>query len=178
MLSNDIILYFNYPTIRDSDPSLQEILPESLNYYCYYFIKSTCLFNFFNTEKPVIIRGPNRYVNVFLADTIVLECESYGFPTPFINWRLNWGHICEEPRCYSSNNDGKGVLVITNSSALDAGAYSCEALNSQGRVFADYDSIVTVQKKKPIEQNMQSNTSLKCDDRGSYTKDEPCFCKV
>jgi hypothetical protein len=37
-----------------------------------------------------------------------------------------------------------GVLTILNVNANDAGAYSCEALNNQGFIFAIPDAIVNV----------------------------------
>ena len=83
-------------------------------------------------------------MTIIVGQTLKIECEATGFPAPFINWRLNWGHVCEEPRCFSTNENGKGVLTITDAQVSDAGAYSCEALNSKGRVFAVPDAIVSV----------------------------------
>jgi len=36
------------------------------------------------------------------------------------------------------------VFTVTNAHITDQGAYSCEAINSQGRVFAVPDTIVTI----------------------------------
>lgn len=83
-------------------------------------------------------------MTVHQGHTIRVECEAAGFPAPFINWRLNWGHVCEEPRCVITNENGKGVLTINDARLEDAGAYSCEALNSKGRIFAVPDAIVYV----------------------------------
>lgn len=83
-------------------------------------------------------------MSVLLGGTIRIECEAAGFPEPYINWRLNWGHVCEEPRCTSESKNGFGVLTIKNAQLSDAGAYSCEALNSKGRLFAIPDAIVRV----------------------------------
>jgi hypothetical protein len=86
-----------------------------------------------------------------MGGTLHIECEATGFPHPYINWRLNWGHVCEEPRCFSTQDQGKGVLTVTDAELLDSGAYSCEALNSKGRVFAVPDAIVTVTDgRRPI----------------------------
>jgi hypothetical protein len=52
--------------------------------------------------------------------------------------------VCDEPRCLASNEKGLGVLTIKNARLSDSGVYSCEALNSKGRLFALPDSIVTV----------------------------------
>jgi hypothetical protein len=92
-----------------------------------------------------------------------MECEASGFPSPYINWRLNWGHICDEPRCFSTNENGKGVLTITDARLSDAGAYSCEALNSKGRVFAIPDAIVNVIVEKKVVCNC-FNHATECDD--------------
>lgn len=43
-----------------------------------------------------------------------------------------------------TNDNGKGVLTISEARLEDAGAYSCEALNSKGRIFAIPDAIVYV----------------------------------
>lgn len=95
-------------------------------------------------EQPRIIRGPTRNLTVVIGGTIEISCEAAGFPEPFINWRLNWGHVCEPPRCFSKTENGRGTLTITDAVREDAGAYSCEALNSKGRLFAIPDAILAV----------------------------------
>ena len=119
--------------------------------------------------QPVIIRGPTRNITVTLGSTIRIECQARGFPAPFINWRLNWGHVCEAPRCESTSEDGYGVLKIKNAQREDAGAYSCEALNSKGRVFAVPDAIVTVIVESPPTNEVECNCnghSNDCDKNG------------
>ena len=83
-------------------------------------------------------------MTITLGGSFQIECRAAGFPDPYINWRLNWGHTCEEPRCYSSNMNGYGVFTVTDARYIDAGAYSCEAINTMGRVFAVPDTIVSV----------------------------------
>ncbi len=78
--------------------------------------------------------------------------------------------INTEPRCKTTNENGVGTLTINDVRESDAGAYSCEALNSQGRVFAVPDAIIYVYDNKYEEH--------KCDTDGSYTIEEPCHCKV
>lgn len=87
---------------------------------------------------------PIRFITVFIGESFTIECHAEGFPIPFINWRLNWGHTCEEPRCYSTNRNGRGTFTVTDAQLYDAGAYSCEAISSEGRVFATPDTIVDV----------------------------------
>ena len=94
--------------------------------------------------KPTITMNPVRFIKVHLGETFRIECRASGFPIPFINWRLNWGHVCEEPRCNITNNNGIGILIVSDARIYDAGAYSCEAINSNGREFAVPDTIVEV----------------------------------
>jgi hypothetical protein len=111
----------------------------------YFFFKFSSFFLICNfKEKPRIIKGPVRNITVIVGSTFTIECQAAGFPEPFINWRLNWGHVCEEPRCHSTNENGKGVFTVNEARLSDAGAYSCEAINSEGRVFAVPDAIVYV----------------------------------
>lgn len=95
-------------------------------------------------EQPRITVVPIRTITSCLGETFKIECHAEGFPVPFINWRLNWGHVCDEPRCFSTNENGRGILTVTDARYTDQGAYSCEAINSQGRVFAVPDTIVTI----------------------------------
>ena len=80
-----------------------------------------------------------------LGAKLVVTCTASGFPTPFINWRHNWGHVCAEPRCKIENyGNGTGTFTIHRIESIDAGAYSCEAINSKGRTFADNDVHVSI----------------------------------
>jgi dystroglycan 1 len=99
-----------------------------------------------NEEPPRITLNPVRNVTLRVGSTFTIECEAAGFPVPLINWRLNWGHVCEEPRCraYSDPNTGHGTFTVTQIEETDAGAYSCEAINTVGREFAQSDALVTV----------------------------------
>jgi len=105
--------------------------------------------------KPTIVSTPERQVQVNVGETLVLRCTARGAPAPYINWRLNWGHICgdgsDNGRCSIAqnfdNNDPTLVtctLTVRNVNRNDAGAYSCEALNNQGFIFAIPDAIVNV----------------------------------
>ncbi len=105
--------------------------------------------------KPTVISPPQRQIQINAGDTLTIRCSARGSPAPYINWRLNWGHICgdgfDNGRCTIAqsieDNDPTfctGTLTIRNVNANDGGAYSCEALNNQGFIFAIPDAIVNV----------------------------------
>lgn len=80
---------------------------------------------------------------------MVIECEARGVPTPLIIWRLNWGHIGgPADRVFYTNDNGRGVLTISQVRKEDEGAYTCEALNSKGSIFAQPDTILIVNRKQ------------------------------
>ena len=93
------------------------------------------------------------------GDEIVLECEARGIPAPLIIWRLNWGFVGPAPRVTATmervtpvtwGNEMvtvKGKLVIKDLRKEDEGAYSCEAINSRGSIFATPDTIVYLLRK-------------------------------
>ncbi len=60
-----------------------------------------------------------------------------------------------------------GTLTITDARKEDAGAYSCEALNSKGRLFAIPDAILTVYESGPGPRCNCFNHASKCATDGS-----------
>ncbi|KAL1246061.1 Basement membrane proteoglycan [Trichinella spiralis] len=94
-------------------------------------------------------------------------------PTPYINWRLNWGPTCGQPRCVQTSDQGFGKLVIKGAREEDQGAYTCEAINSKGRILATPDAIVTVRCQQP-------SVISRCDAAGTLAQDPvtgSCQCK-
>ena len=111
---------------------------------------------------PTITVGGPREKTVEHGDTVVISCEATGVPTPLIVWRLNWDHVGDPPRVtYSTDKqdgtptwaggNGHGVslgqITIRQVRAEDEGAYTCEAINSKGNVFAVPDTIVHVRRE-------------------------------
>ena len=77
----------------------------------------------------------------------MIDCEAIGKPTPLIVWRLNWGHIGAAPRVTTTSVNGRGVLTIRRATKEDEGAYTCEAINTKGSIFAQPDTILIVSRK-------------------------------
>jgi len=112
---------------------------------------------------PVITEAPPSERTAERGDTIELSCEATGVPMPLIVWRLNFGHVGDPPRVtYSTEKDvdsggtswwstgprvSRGQITISQVRAEDEGAYTCEAINSKGNVFAAPDTIVRVLRK-------------------------------
>ena len=106
---------------------------------------------------PQVIKHPPSEAMVVDGATVVIECDAIGVPPPLIVWRLNWGHIGEPPRVTTSTQrlqDSRGLITsqgeitIRNARKEDEGAYTCEALNSKGNIFANPDTIVHVLRKR------------------------------
>lgn len=118
---------------------------------------------------PTVVEPPEKQLSVCERGEIVLKCRATGVPIPYISWRLNWGHVCEPPRCTQESVNGLGTLTIRNANSLDQGAYSCEAINTKGRVLYNPDAIVTV-----------NNCDLtKCHRDGTLNSDRgQCVCKA
>ena len=105
--------------------------------------------------KPTVVAAPQRQIQINVGQTLTIQCTARGSPAPYINWRLNWGNVCgdgsDNGRCQMAQsidaNDPSlvtGTLTVRNVNAGDGGAYSCEALNNQGFIFAIPDAIVNV----------------------------------
>ena len=109
----------------------------------FFVVRLHCIF----AAPPTVIRPPPATANLAEGETLVIECEAIGVPTPIIVWRLNWGHVGEPPRVSTTTDDGQGKITIRNVKKEDEGAYTCEALNNKGSIFAQPDTILIVSRK-------------------------------
>ena len=101
----------------------------------------------FFTAAPVITVPPVNELEVELGGQFSIFCEAVGVPTPLIVWRLNWGNIPTGNRVRVESQGGRGTLTITDVRYTDAGAYTCEAINNRGSIFAIPDALVIVRRK-------------------------------
>lgn len=116
-----------------------------------------------------ITKPPPAMMTLHPGESMILTCTAIGVPIPEINWRLNWGHV--PPKCSSTSVDGTGTLTCPDIQISDQGAYSCEALNVAGFVFAVPDTILVVNQTDDVCPAGKFNSDAR-------TPDEciPCFC--
>ncbi|XP_045130066.1 basement membrane-specific heparan sulfate proteoglycan core protein-like isoform X13 [Portunus trituberculatus] len=121
-------------------------------------------------RKPEVKEPPPRNVMVRVGETFNISCRVEGVPTPIVIWRLNWGHV--PAKCQMTSESGYGVLVCPNAQPTDQGAYSCEAINGKGSVFATPDAIVVVKGIPATQCQPPSFNSL------ALTQEDclSCFC--
>lgn len=122
-----------------------------LLYPKYYDNLWNFLFNFLlfflNLAAPSINIAPPPNIEVEIGGYFTIICEAVGTPTPLIVWRLNWGNIPTGDRVHVSSINGRGNLTITDARVKDSGAYTCEAINVRGSIFASPDAIIIVRRK-------------------------------
>ncbi len=109
--------------------------------------------------EPTVVSLPQRQVQINVGQTLTIQCTAHGSPPLYINWRLNFGHVCDDDsdnvRCKMvqaiDQNDPSlvsGTLTVRNVNVADGGAYSCEALNNQGFIYVVPDTIVDIKTKE------------------------------
>ncbi|XP_059170575.1 basement membrane-specific heparan sulfate proteoglycan core protein-like [Physella acuta] len=120
---------------------------------------------------PTIVTPPIPEITVEINGTFTIVCEAIGVPTPLIVWRLNWGNIPSGDRVTVTSIEGKGVLTIRNAVPEDAGAYTCEAINNRGSIFAIPDALIIVRRTVGVCKlprfNAEASTENQC---------VRCFC--
>ncbi|XP_065222037.1 basement membrane-specific heparan sulfate proteoglycan core protein isoform X4 [Planococcus citri] len=92
--------------------------------------------------KVEVIQPPPPLITIDQGGTFNITCTVYGVPTPLVVWRLNWGHV--PSKCTSTSVNGVGVLTCPNIEPQDAGAYSCEGINSKGFLIVNPNCILVV----------------------------------
>ncbi|KAI8488443.1 Nidogen-2 [Branchiostoma belcheri] len=123
-------------------------------------------------DFPQCADPPADLVQAEEGSTVVLTCEAVGNPTPIISWRLNWGHVGQPPRVTQEYSGGRGTLTIRDVRKSDQGAYTCEAINNKGSIFAVPDAVLAIREPEgacnsPGTFNAAAVTTSEC---------LQCFC--
>ncbi|KAG7472084.1 hypothetical protein MATL_G00104850 [Megalops atlanticus] len=123
----------------------------------------------YGCAPPTVTSPPEESIMAARGETVTFTCVAIGVPTPIITWRLNWGHIPASSRISMRTENGRGVLTIRDVKEGDQGAYTCEAINAKGMVFAIPDGVLTL---KPKPGNCPDGHF----DVGGSSRCVPCFC--
>lgn len=136
------------------------------NFFSFVLI---CFIRFSNIANVVIAKPPPPMVQLSVGQVFIISCTAVGVPTPEVVWRLNWGHI--PAKCSSTSINGVGTLTCPDIQIEDQGAYSCEAINIRGSIFAIPDTILVVDGAPSVcprgTFNKEAHTSNEC---------ISCFC--
>ncbi|XP_052450997.1 basement membrane-specific heparan sulfate proteoglycan core protein isoform X26 [Carassius gibelio] len=124
----------------------------------------------YGCAPPVVTVSPEESITAARGDTVTFTCSAIGVPVPIITWRLNWGHIPVNSRITMSSENGRGTLTIRDVKEGDQGAYTCEAINAKGLVFAIPDGVLSLSQRP--------NPAGNCRDGHFSVGDRcmPCFC--
>ncbi|XP_073678802.1 basement membrane-specific heparan sulfate proteoglycan core protein-like [Garra rufa] len=123
----------------------------------------------YGCAPPTVTVPPEESITAARGDSVTFTCSAIGVPVPIITWRLNWGHIPANSRITMTSENGRGTLTIRDVKEGDQGAYTCEAINAKGLVFAIPDGVLSL-SQRPNPGN--------CRDGQFSVGDHcmPCFC--
>lgn len=68
--------------------------------------------------QPTVVEPPETNKEVPVGSTFKLNCRAVAEPEPYINWRLNWGPVCDPPRCTQTSEGGVGTLTVTDAKSV------------------------------------------------------------
>lgn len=125
----------------------------------------------YGCAPPTVITPPQESVSAARGDTVTFTCVATGVPTPIITWRLNWGHLPANNRITMTNEKGQGTLTIRDVKEGDQGAYTCEAINAKGLVFAIPDGVLSLSQRPNPGNCPDGHFSV-----GDQHHCMPCFC--
>ncbi|XP_067893515.1 hemicentin-1 isoform X1 [Heterodontus francisci] len=112
------------------------------------------------TQKEILIG---------LGDTSLLECRTTGVPEPEVKWFK--GDLELSPSNFLSIDTRQGILKIQGTQDLDAGDYTCVAINDAGRASGQVtldvgSSPVFSQSPLDVSVDIGSNLTLPCQAHG------------
>ncbi|KAI4578501.1 hypothetical protein MJG53_011356 [Ovis ammon polii x Ovis aries] len=116
------------------------------------------------TEAPKLIVVQSELL-VALGDTTVMECKTSGVPPPQVKWFK--GDLELKPSTFLIIDPLLGLLKIQETQDLDAGDYTCVAVNdagrATGRITLDVGSPpVFIQEPTDVSVEIGSNVTLPC----------------
>ncbi|XP_072429742.1 hemicentin-1 isoform X3 [Chiloscyllium punctatum] len=121
---------------------------------------------YIEAPKVTVVR---KEILIGLGDTSVLECKTTGIPEPEVKWFK--GDLELSPSNFLSIDSHQGILKIQGTQDLDAGDYTCVAVNDAGRASGQVtldvgSSPVFSQTPQDISADIGSNLTLPCQAQG------------
>uniref|UniRef100_A0A8C2MET6 Hemicentin-1 n=1 Tax=Cricetulus griseus TaxID=10029 RepID=A0A8C2MET6_CRIGR len=124
--------------------------------------KQTSTLRYIEAPKLVVVQSE---LLVALGDTTVMECRTSGVPPPQVKWFK--GDLELRPSTFLNIDPLMGLLKIQETQDLDAGDYTCVAINdagrATGRLTLDVGSPpVFIQEPSDVSMEIGSNVTLPC----------------
>ncbi|XP_043342030.1 hemicentin-1 isoform X3 [Cervus canadensis] len=124
--------------------------------------KQTSTLRYIEAPKLTVVQSE---LLVALGDTTVMECKTSGIPSPQVKWFK--GDLELKPSAFLITDPLLGRLKIHETQDLDAGDYTCVAVNdagrATGRVTLDVGSPpVFIQEPTDVSMEIGSNVTLPC----------------
>uniref|UniRef100_A0A8D2B9D0 Hemicentin-1 n=1 Tax=Sciurus vulgaris TaxID=55149 RepID=A0A8D2B9D0_SCIVU len=124
--------------------------------------KQTSTLSYIEVPKLIVIQSE---LLVALGDTTVMECKTSGVPPPQVKWFK--GDLELRPSTFLIIDPLLGLLKIQETQDLDAGDYTCVAINDAGRatgkITLDVGSPpVFIQEPADVSTEIGSNVTLPC----------------
>ncbi|XP_015425412.1 PREDICTED: hemicentin-1 [Myotis davidii] len=124
--------------------------------------KQTSTLRYIEAPKLIVVQSE---LLVALGDTTVMECKTSGVPPPQVKWFK--GDLELRPSTFLIIDPLMGLLKIPETQDLDAGDYTCVAVNEAGRatgkITLDVGSPpVFIQEPADVSMEIGSNVTLPC----------------
>ncbi|XP_030626728.1 hemicentin-1 [Chanos chanos] len=119
-------------------------------------------------ESPQI-SIPQTELLIGLGQTVVMECSTTGVPKPQLLWYK--GDLQLKPSAFVSMDSLRGTLSISEAQDMDAGDYTCVAVNlagtAQGKITLDVGSAPRFTREpSDVSADIGSNVTLPCHAQG------------
>uniref|UniRef100_H0WC62 Hemicentin-1 n=1 Tax=Cavia porcellus TaxID=10141 RepID=H0WC62_CAVPO len=124
--------------------------------------KQTSILRYMEAPKLMVVQSE---LLVALGDTTVMECKTSGVPPPQVKWFK--GDLELRPSTFLIINPLLGLLKIQETQDLDAGDYTCVAINDAGRATGEItldvgSPPIFIQEPVDVSMEIGSNVTLPC----------------
>ncbi|XP_069798458.1 hemicentin-1 [Narcine bancroftii] len=128
--------------------------------------RQVSILTYIEAPKVTVVQ---KEVLIGLGDTAVLECRTTGVPEPEVTWFK--GDLELNPSSFLSIDRHRGILEIQEIQEVDAGDYTCVAMNDAGRASGQITLDVgssPIFSHSPLDVSIDigSNLTLPCQAQG------------